>query len=159
MTPEERRQALDAYAALDARLAEQTAHPLNAFRPPEPGPDGDTRALLADRQRIQDAQMAMAQAEVTGPGELDSWDREQYYVRQFAHTTGRMPDVRELRGPAVADCAGCERMNGSGPCDDHARRRGEPIPYPPESTWPSRQLGHYPGAIHLPPYNIYKSVG
>ena len=104
----------------------------------------------------------VAQGEVTRPGSgPDAHDRELRVRREWLSTVGRWFTTAELTGRPRPGCEACARLAGA-PCDQHARRFGEPIPLPPEDTWASRQPGHTPGQILLrpgqAPYNLSRSV-
>ena len=92
----------------------------------------------------------VAQSEVTRPGSgPDAHDREAYYQRAWVETVGRVFTAEELSGTPVPGCVACSRLAGL-VCDEHARRLGEPIPYPPH-PWPSETVGSTPGMIVMRP--------
>jgi hypothetical protein len=91
----------------------------------------------------------------TAPEEISAVERERRMQHWFRHYVGREPTVRERTGAPVAGCAGCERLSGISACDDHARKIGEPMAWPPRDTW----VPHVPGTNARPvPYNVLNSV-
>ncbi len=146
----------DPYAGRDD---EGVAAALNA-RGPSDGyvrPE-EMQAFLADAKAETIAAAVVQVAEVTRPGSgPDAIERERHYLGETMHLIGRPLTDRELQGDPVPDCVACARMAGL-PCGEHARKLGEPIPLPPR-PWPSEAPGHYPGAIHLAPYRLERSVG
>jgi hypothetical protein len=121
----------------------------------------EMQAFLANARTETVAKAHVAVAEVTRPGSgPDAFDREVYYRRAWMQTVGREFTVEELAGQPVPGCVACSRMAGA-PCDEHARKTGEPIPYPPH-PWPSEMAGHTAGQIILrpgqAPYRLDRSV-
>lgn len=99
---------------------------------------------------------------VFGPGEPDPLSQEHYAAALFFRQVGRPPTAGELRGRPDPGCAACARECGT--CDDHARKLGEPITYPPR-PWPSESPEHYPGTYlftrpgRKDAYDVRDSVG
>lgn len=107
----------------------------------------EMQGFLVNARTEHSAASQVAQGEVTRPGSgPDAHDREWLYQQEWRRVVGRELTAEELAGRPVAGCVACGRLAGM-VCDDHARRPGEPIPYPPESTWPSKWPGHVPGAV------------
>ena len=129
-------------AALNAR------GPSDGYVRPE-----EMQAFLANAKAETIAAAVVQVAEVTRPGgPPDALERESFYRAERMHQIGRPLSDAELMGAPALDCVACARMAGR-PCAEHTRKLGDPIPLPPR-PWPSEQPGRYPGAIHLPPYNI-----
>lgn len=118
----------------------------------------DTEALTNALKSVGAANQAITVAEVTGPGEMDSYEREMSVLRGFMHYVGRPPTLAERDGPPDPSCDVCIREAQS--CAEHRRKPGEAIQAPPH-PWPSERPGRYPGTYRIEnqaPYNIYNSV-
>ena len=128
----------------------------------------DVHALIDGLYAARKLNQATANAEVTGPGDVDSHQLEDERRRHFWLATGRVPTVTEIAGAMRPDCIVCQREGWV--CGEHRRREGDPLPQPPAGErngcracsrleWPCPAHSGAMPVHHPAPYNLLKSVG